>query len=221
MTAAGPPREFNRFDHDLGIWLRVPSVAPATTRAALFLDRDGVVVEDPGYLSRAADVVLIAGSATVIALANRRGVPVVEVSNQAGIGRGYYGWEDFLQVEETLTRELAGAGARIDAVLACPYHRDGVPPWSHPAHPARKPRPGMLLAAARLLHLDLKRSWIVGDKLGDLAAGFHAGLAGGLHVLTGEGPQHRASISAWRPDGFEVRCGQSILDAGSLVDLLA
>src|SRR5947209_1131452 len=81
-----------RFHEDLGIWARVPATTPDTPRPALFLDRDGVIVEDPGYLSRPADIVLIPGAAEVIGMANRNSIPVIEVTNQAGIGRGYYGW---------------------------------------------------------------------------------------------------------------------------------
>ena len=76
-------------------------------------------------------------AAELIALANGRGVPVVEITNQAGIGRGYYGWNEFLQVEEALAHELAARGAAIDAVLACPFHADGVPPWIHLAKAVR------------------------------------------------------------------------------------
>jgi D-glycero-D-manno-heptose 1,7-bisphosphate phosphatase len=205
------------FREDLGIWTRVAAQPFAEARPALFLDRDGVIVEDPGYLSRVADLALIPGAADLIASANQRGVPVVEITNQAGIGRGYYGWKEFLQVEEALARELAARGAAIDAVLACPFHPDGIPPWVDPAHPARKPRPGMLLAAMQLLNLDLKRSWIVGDKLDDLLAGHNAGLCGGLHVLTGQGPAYRQLVLDWCPKSFEVRLGDSIRDAVTLV----
>ena len=198
-----------RFDPELGVWLRIPDQAAGVPRPALFLDRDGVIVEDPGYLCRAAEVVLIPGAAEWIARANARDIPVVEVTNQAGIGRGYYGWSEFLEVETALARELARGGAVIDGVFACPYHRDGVSPWAHPAHPCRKPRPGMLLAAARLMGLDLGRSWIVGDKYADMDAGQRAGLAGGVHVLTGHGVEHRPQVAAWNPPGFDVRLADS------------
>ena len=200
------------------IWTRPHSAAE--TRPALFLDRDGVIVEDPGYLSRPSDLTLLPGAAGVIALANRLGIPVIEVTNQAGIGRGYYGWNEFVEVEEALARALAEADAALDAVFACPYHHDGVPPWSHPAHPARKPQPGMLLAAERLLTLDLGRSWIVGDKLDDLQAGYHAGLRGGLHVLTGQGAAHRRDVTEWQPPNYKLQLGDSIADAAALLTAL-
>jgi D-glycero-D-manno-heptose 1,7-bisphosphate phosphatase len=176
-----------------------------------------VIVEDPGYLCRPGDLQIIPGAAAVIASANRRGVPVVEVTNQAGIGRGYYTWEEFVAVEERLARMLADSSAHLDAILACPYHRDGVPPWAHPAHPARKPRPGMLLAAEKLLNLDLRASWIVGDKLSDLEAGYEAGLRGSLHVLTGKGSRQRAAVVEWKPEKFDLRLGESIRDVEGLL----
>jgi len=220
MSAVESSGAQGSFREDLGIWIRAAAQPPAEVRPALFLDRDGVIVEDPGHLSRVADLELIPGAADLIASANHRGVPVVEITNQAGIGRGYYGWKEFLKVEAALASELAARGAAIDAVLACPYHPDGVPTWVHPAHPARKPRPGMLLAAERLLNLDLKHSWIVGDKLDDLLAGYNAGLYGGLHVLTGRGPAHRQLVLDWCPKSFEVRFADSIREAATLVGVL-
>jgi D-glycero-D-manno-heptose 1,7-bisphosphate phosphatase len=205
------------FDDVLGMWVWTAAQSAREPRPALFLDRDGVIIEDPGYLCRAADMQLIEGAAGLIALANRRNVPVVVVTNQAGIGRGYYGWNDFAEVEEALAELLARDGASVDAVFACPYHPQGVTRWAHPAHPARKPGPGMLHAAERLLQLDLRRSWIVGDRLVDLQAGYHAGLHGGLHVLTGAGAGDRAAVSEWNPKNFEVRLGKSIGDAAELI----
>jgi D-glycero-D-manno-heptose 1,7-bisphosphate phosphatase len=205
------------FDEALGIWICASLEPAAEPRPALFLDRDGVIVEDPGYLCHPGALQLIPGAAALIASVNRRGIPVVEITNQAGIGRGYYTWKEFIAVEEALAQILADSSACVDAILACPYHEDGVPPWVHPAHPSRKPRPGMLFAAEKLLNLDLRASWIVGDKLSDLEAGYSAGLRGGLHVLTGEGPRHRAAVAQWKPENFELRLGESICDAEGLL----
>ena len=207
MGASPLPVSQGRFHEEDGIWIWTAPKAGRELRPALFLDRDGALVEDPGYLCRAADLALIPGAAGVIAAANRLGIPVIEVTNQGGIARGYYGWTEFVAVEEALAHELAGEEASLDAILACPH-------W--PEHPARKPQPGMLLAAQRLLPIDLKRSWIVGDKLSDLEAGYHAGLRGGLHVLTGQGAAHRQPVREWRPRDFEVRLGDSICDAAAL-----
>jgi D-glycero-D-manno-heptose 1,7-bisphosphate phosphatase len=220
LMAAHSAAPQGRFHDDLGMWIWTCPQSATGTRPALFLDRDGVIVEDPGYLSRASDVVVLPGAARLIALANRQGIPVVEVTNQAGVGRGYYGWKEFVEVEEALARELAAAGAALDGVFACPYHQDGVPPWAHPVHPARKPQPGMLLAAGRLLKLDLSRSWIVGDKLDDLQAGHNAGLRGGLHVLTGQGSAHRRDVTEWQPPNYNLRLGDTIADAAALLTAL-
>jgi len=209
-----------RFDPELGVWLRIPDAALPAPRPALFLDRDGVIVEDPGYLSRASQMIIIDGAMELIALANSRDIPVVEVTNQAGIGRGYYGWNEFAEVEAALGAALARGNAVIDAVFACPYHRDGIGAWAHPAHPCRKPRPGMLLAAARLMGLDLSRSWIFGDKLGDLVAGQSAGLAGGVHVLTGHGVADRPRVLAWKPEHYDLRLADSIGAALGVIDLI-
>lgn len=211
------PGDRGCFREDLGVWIRAGKPFPAPPRPALFLDRDGVLVEDTGHLGRAADVRMIPGAARIVALANRSGVPVIEVTNQAGIAKGYYDWAGFLEVEETLTRELAREGAVLDAVLACPYHRDGGAPWNHPAHPARKPRPGMLLAAAKLMNLNLAQSWIVGDKTSDLLAGHHAGLRGAVHVLSGHGRDHRRKAVGESPAGFELRLADSIDEIAPLI----
>ena len=209
------------FHEDLGVWISLNSaVTSATPRPALFLDRDGVIVEEPGYLHRPEDVVMIPGAAEVISSANRAGVPVIVITNQAGIGRGYYGWDAFCAVENKIAENLRRQGAVLDAVIACPYHRDGVAPWNLPDHPARKPRPGMLLTAAHLLNVDLSQSWIVGDKMVDIEAGFAAGLRGGMQVLTGEGPEHRAAALNWKRPNFELQMGASIQDAVPLVSAL-
>lgn len=177
---------------DLGLWCDT-GAADWAFRPALFLDRDGVIVADTGYLGRAEDVRLLDGAACAIARCNCLRIPVVVVTNQSGIARGYYEWSGFHAVQAALCAALAAAGARLDAVLACAYHADGKGPLRRAAHPWRKPQPGMLLAAAERMNLDLSRSWIVGDKAEDLATGAAAGLAGGTLVGFDEGAQPRAS----------------------------
>jgi D-glycero-D-manno-heptose 1,7-bisphosphate phosphatase len=165
--------------HDAGLWCEISS-GDFVNRAALFVDRDGVLVEDTHYLGRAEDVRILPGAAAAVARCNRFGVPIVIISNQSGIARGFYGWDGFCAVQEKLGAALAEAGGHVDAVLACAYHADGRPPFAVTDHPWRKPNPGMIMAAGQHMRLDLPRSWIVGDRAGDLEAGRNAGLAGGI-----------------------------------------
>lgn len=187
---------------------RPPRGAPA-----LFLDRDGVVVEDTGYLCRIEDIALLRGAAVAIAAANAAGVPVILVTNQGGIGTRLYGWQEFSMVQRAILAQLAEAGAFVNAVYAAPHHPDGHGIWRHADHPARKPNPGMLTRAAAELGLDLKRSWMVGDKRSDVMAARRADLAGALHVLSGHGAAERAGMQATASDGFDLRFGESIAEA--------
>jgi D-glycero-D-manno-heptose 1,7-bisphosphate phosphatase len=195
-----------------GVWCQILR-RPPPGRPALFLDRDGAVVEDTGYLRKVDDIVVIAGAAEVIAAANRRTVPVIMVTNQSGIARGYYGWDEFKSVQDAIVASLAIGGAGIDAVYACPHHRDGEGVLAHPDHPARKPNPGMLLEAAAALALDLRSSWLVGDKADDIEAAKRAGIAGGLLVATGHGHAERQRAATLATEAFEVRFSGSIADA--------
>jgi D-glycero-D-manno-heptose 1,7-bisphosphate phosphatase len=179
-------------------------------RPCLFLDRDGVLVEETNYLHRPEDVAVIPGVPQAIANVNQREIPVVVVTNQAGIGRGYYDWPEFLNVQRHILDVCRSSGAHCDMVLACAYHEEGVPPYDRAGHHWRKPAPGMLLEAARQLQIDLRRSYIIGDTLADLAAGAEAGLAGGALVLTGHGQREWASggeaaFSTYRKGGFAAR----------------
>jgi D-glycero-D-manno-heptose 1,7-bisphosphate phosphatase len=190
---------------------------------ALFLDRDGVIIEDNGYLCCADDVHLIEMAAAVIARANRLRIAVVIVSNQSGIGRGLFGWHQFAQAQERLLERLAAHSALPDAVFACPHHPQARPPYTHPDHPSRKPNPGMILSAARLLPIRLEASWIVGDRWTDLAAGRDAGLAGGLHVLTGYGGyegERESALALGGIGGFAVRIGETVGDADLLLSMM-
>jgi D-glycero-D-manno-heptose 1,7-bisphosphate phosphatase len=198
-----------------GVWCEV---CPRCKRGgpALFLDRDGVVVEEVNYLYRVEDIAICAAAAAVISAANAIAVPVVLVTNQAGIGRGYYGWTEFRAVQEAIQSAIAHEGAYFDAVYACPHHRDGQGAFAHPDHPARKPNPGMLRRAAAALDIDLARSWLVGDRAADIEAARRAGLAGALHVLTGHGQAERAAAMAQSGPRFDVRSAATIAGALAL-----
>ena len=174
-----------------------------------------------GYLHRPGDVRLIAGAIDLIVAAHRASLAVVLITNQAGIGRGIYGWAEFQATQERISADLAVAGATLDMVLACPFHAKAEPPYRHPAHPCRKPRPGMILRAAERLGLDLAESWVVGDRTIDLEAGRAAGLAGGVHVLTGHGAAERNAALEVATGEFRVLGAASVAEVPALVPLFA
>ena len=127
---------------------------------------------------------------------------------------------EFKFVQDAIVASLAAEGARIDAVYACAHHPEGQGLLAHPNHPARKPNPGMLLQAASDLALDLKSSWLVGDKADDIEAAKRAGIAGALQVATGHGDAERQLAARLASPSFEVRFGQSIADATTLPILM-
>lgn len=166
-----------------GLWVeRVGERSFATGTPALFLDRDGTINVDTGYPDDPAKMVLLDDIVPVISAANRQGIPVVIVTNQSGIARGYFGWGDFADVNGRVLDLLRAENAFVDMVLACAYHEAGEGPLAIADHPMRKPNPGMLMEAATRLGFDLKRSLIVGDKPADMEAGRRAGLSRGWLV---------------------------------------
>ena len=203
------------------VWCQV--IAPLELgRPALFLDRDGAMIVEENYLSDPEKVVLIDGTIETVIAANQRNIAVVIVTNQSGIARGYFGWETFSVVQKRLLELLAQCGAKINAVYASPFHKNGKEPYRHPSHPSRKPNPGMLLRAQDELGVDLSRSWIVGDKAGDLKAGLNAGLAGGLHVLTGHGRDEGEAEKAQALScaDFQAKQAETIAEATKLIPIL-
>src|SRR4051794_9602805 len=130
------------------------------TRPAVFLDRDGVLIEEAHYLADPARVRPIPGAAEGIHRLNRLGIPVVVVTNQAGVARGLFPEERVREVHDRLAGLLARAGAHVDRFYYCPHHPTaGVGPYRVECA-CRKPRPGMLLRAAAELGLDLGRSYL-------------------------------------------------------------
>lgn len=168
---------------------------PLRGSPALFLDRDGTVMEDPGYVDDPEAVVLIPGATAALGRFRAAGFALVVVTNQSGIGRGLYTWKDYHAVAARLETLVAVDGIVFDAVLACAH-----PPHTAPPCSWRKPAPGMILEAATLLDLDLSRSLMVGDKLSDLQAAAAADLPRAIHVATGEGAAAREAVGRWRTD---------------------
>lgn len=197
-----------------GIWLSLDRPALDVPAPALFLDRDGVIVDDAGYLGDPADVRLVDGIADLIGATNVAGVPVVVVTNQSGIARGLFGWPDFAAVQAEIARRLAVVGARLDAVAACPFHPDFTPDYGPDLAVWRKPGPGMLTLLAERLNIDLASSWLIGDHQSDIEAARQAGLAGAA-LLT---PAVTASADTAKATGlFRIETCLSVAAAASVV----
>ena len=154
---------------------------------ALFLDRDGVIIEDKHHLCNPQLVELCPGAKEVIKEAKSKGHAVVLITNQSGISRSLFGWDDYQRVTVKMLN-LLGKHAEPTAIYANGYGPDqSQQSW-------RKPNPGMLQEAAKDLRIDLSQSTIIGDRLSDLEAGTNAGLSALIHVLTGHGHKERALI---------------------------
>lgn len=160
-------------------------MAQTHLRPGVLLDRDGTIIVDHGYVGSVDRVELIEGAAEAIAALNGAGLPVAVVTNQAGVARGFYGIDDVEQVHRYIAEKLAARGADIDLFLYCPYHPDGTVAAFSRHSEDRKPRPGMAMAAAQLLNLDLGSSWMVGDRPEDMGLAEAIG-ASGLWVGPGD-----------------------------------
>ena len=144
-------------------------------RGAVFLDRDGTINVDHGYVFRPGEFEFIAGAPEAIRRLRDAGYLMIVVTNQAGIARGLYGEADVHELHRHLDRELERYGTAIDAYYYCPHHPEkGIEPYLRECA-CRKPLPGMLLQAAADFSLNLGGSFLVGDKLSDIEAGLAAG----------------------------------------------
>ena len=182
-----------------------------TSHPAVFIDRDGTLTEEVGYVNHPSRLHLLPRSAEAIRRLNQAGVPAVVVTNQAGIARGYFSEDVLNRVNESLMAQLASAGARLDGLFVCPHHpTEGEPPYRARCE-CRKPKPGLLRRAAAELGLDLTRSTMIGDKPSDLVPGREVGAATVL-VLTGYG----RGEWEYRRQRFEVKpdhVADDLLDA--------
>lgn len=160
------------------------------TRAAVFLDRDGTLNVDKGYVHRIEDWEWIPGAIGAITALKKAGFLVIVITNQAGIARGYYDEADMNNLHTIINMELQRHGATIDGFYHCPHH----PEFGEVREcECRKPMPGMIYEAERDLDIDLDHSWLVGDKASDIQAGLAAGVRSIL-VLTGYGNADRALL---------------------------
>ncbi len=189
---------------------------------AVFLDRDGVVIEEVNYLSEVEQVRLIPGAAEAIANLNLAGMPVVVVTNQAGVARGYFPEHRVGEIHSYLDELLAENGAWVDRYYYCPHHPEAAVAQYRVKCPCRKPMPGMLHRAATEMGIDLARSILVGDKASDLAA---AGAAGCRSILVRTGHGGRVDIQMPDPKWNLVDVAMDLDDAvrhllPELVDLV-
>lgn len=158
-------------------------------RRAVFLDRDGVITQEPPHYAHKLDQLkFIAGTADAIRLLNDNGFVVIIASNQSGIARGYYREEDAALFHQAMMASLGKKGARIDAVYYCPHHPEANVDKYRVVCDCRKPAPGMLKQAEKELKLDLRQSFMVGDKLSDIESGKRVGCYT-IMVKTGQGAE--------------------------------
>ncbi|MEE8638244.1 MAG: D-glycero-beta-D-manno-heptose 1,7-bisphosphate 7-phosphatase [Candidatus Margulisiibacteriota bacterium] len=165
---------------------------------AVFLDRDGTIVEDVGYMNSPEQIQFIPGSIEAIKTLNEAGYKVVIISNQAGVARGLV-TEDMLQtIDKVLHKGILNGGAHLDGIYYCPHHPEhGVYPYKQ-ACECRKPHPGLIKRAYRDLDIDLSQSYMIGDKASDIQAGKGAGTKT-VFVTSGRGKEEKKKLKE-KPD---------------------
>ena len=171
-------------------------------RRAVFIDRDGTISEEVGYVNHVGRYRVFPFAAEAVRTLHEAGWLAILVTNQAGVARGYFREELIGEVHGLLARELEREGARLDAIYYCPHHPSvGEPPYRQDCD-CRKPRPGLIRRAALEFDLDLPACWMVGDRYGDTELARNAGVRSAL-VLTGYGRgelEHQSQDWKHRPD---------------------
>ena len=161
--------------------------------SALFLDRDGVIIKDVGYISKAEDVILEKGIKNLLKFSFEQNVPVYIVTNQSGISRGYYDWQDFDKVNREMLK-LLGKPSPIVAILANSH-------LSHSEKNWRKPNPEMINFAVNKYDINISKSIFIGDRLTDMIAGCKSGVNTLVHVQTGHGKKEYENILKYCKEG--------------------
>ena len=177
---------------------------------AIFIDRDGVINVEKNYVHRIKDFQFIEGIFELCALVQRLDFRIIIITNQAGIGRGYYTIDDFDRLTKWMLAQFRARGIRIEKVYCCPYHPTAGVGEYRKNSSDRKPNPGMILKAKREFDLDLSKSILVGDKDSDLEAGRAAGVRWNLKLSKGGGVSNRdelmftklSDIAEWIKDSF-------------------
>jgi D-glycero-D-manno-heptose 1,7-bisphosphate phosphatase len=166
--------------------------------AALFIDRDGVIIENRDeYVRSWSDVAIYPQALEALALAESSPYKIVVITNQAGIGKGLYSLETALEINERLKEVIQSYGGRVDGLYLCPHRPED-------QCFCRKPKPGLLMQASHELSIDLSRSIMIGDALSDLQAGKAAGVRRTILVLTGRGSSQVALPEASQLKPFTV-----------------
>ena len=166
--------------------------ATSTPRKALLLDRDGVINFNHGYVHTTEQTDWVPGIFELVAQAHRQQFLIIVVTNQAGVGRGYYNEDEFLSYTAWMHAQFAQRGTPLLATFWCPHHPNAGSGKYRVDCDCRKPRPGMLLAATERFELDVHGSWMIGDKSSDIAAATAAGI-GHRHLL--ETPDEMSAIT--------------------------
>ncbi|MGC8886838.1 MAG: D-glycero-alpha-D-manno-heptose-1,7-bisphosphate 7-phosphatase [Verrucomicrobiia bacterium] len=158
------------------------------TKKAVFLDRDGVIIEEKNYLHKIEDVVFIKNAAAALKQLQNAGFLLIIVTNQSGVGRGYFTMEDVNKVNEFIKSQLKKEGVHINEIYVAP---------EAPGQPSvgRKPSPAFLFEARDKFQIDLSKSFVVGDKLADIECGWNAGVKKSILVLTGYGKKTQAEYA--------------------------
>lgn len=183
-----------------------------TKNIAVFLDRDGTILKEVGYLSRLEDMELLPQATAAIKLLNQKGIKAVVVTNQSGVARGFFLENLVKEVHQRLQKALQKEGASLDGFFYCPHHPD----YGHEKYRkdcfCRKPNIGMIQEAARDFRIDLSRSYLIGDTRRDLETAWNAGMKGVL-VLSGYGKDELKKIEVQNPEGKPDHVASDLLKA--------
>jgi len=184
-------------------------------RPALFMDRDGTISEEVGYVNHPSRFRLFPYSAAAIKLLNENGWLAIVVTNQAGVARGYFAEDVIINVHDQLGKDLETASAKLDAIYYCAHHPSvGEPPYRFDCD-CRKPKPGLIDRAAADFEIDLERSWMVGDRYGDVELARNAGLHSAF-VLSGYGRgEWEYQRGSWKLEPEVV--AENLLEAAKLI----
>jgi D-glycero-D-manno-heptose 1,7-bisphosphate phosphatase len=171
-------------------------------RRAVFIDRDGTISEEVGYINHVSRFRLFPYAPAAIKRLNENGWLAIVITNQAGVARGYFSEDTIQAVHDAMTNELKSNGAQLDAVYYCAHHPSvGEPPYRFDCD-CRKPKPGLILRAAKNFDIDLKKSWMVGDRYSDVELARNAGVKS-MFVLSGYGRgewEHQRASWTEQPD---------------------